>query len=172
MPLGLRRPTAKTSILAPSFETLQHRPTVLGGVAALGVVETALRIGFEAGAVFVPAGRDLAVVVEVFVEVGFAVAVQVVQAGDLVAAQDVDHPVDDPQAQRLIQAGGEALPCEVIELVVDAADDPNVAADGSRWRRPPSGKKVDAREAEVALPGVVVGSGERIDDIGPLVSPS
>ena len=43
---------------------------------------------------------DQEVVVEAFVEVGLAVAVEVVQPGDAVAAEDVNLVVDDLQAER------------------------------------------------------------------------
>ena len=52
----------------------------------------------------------LVVVVEALVEVGLAVAVEVVQDHDLVAAGDVDLAVDDLQPQRLEQPRGDPLP--------------------------------------------------------------
>ncbi len=54
------------------------------------------------------ARRDFAVVVEAFVPVGFAIAVEVMQVRDLIAAMNVDFIVDDLQAQRLEHAGGVA----------------------------------------------------------------
>ena len=57
---------------------------------AFGVVEVARRVGLQAHGELVKVLRHLVVVVEVLVEVGFAVAVQVAQDHDLVAAADVD----------------------------------------------------------------------------------
>ncbi len=70
---------------------------------------------------------DFALVVETLVEVGFAVVVEVVQAGDLVAAEDVDLVVDNAQAEGLEETGGVALPLQRFQLVVDPGDPPDVA---------------------------------------------
>ena len=51
-----------------------------------------------------PAGRRRVGVAEAFVKIGLAVAVEVVQPGDLVAAEHVDLAVGDDQAQGLVQA--------------------------------------------------------------------
>ena len=75
--------------------------------------------------------RDGNVVVEVLVEGRFADAVGIAQDRDLIAPEHVDLPVHDLHPQRLKQAGGEALPGEVIELVIDAGDEPDVAAPGA-----------------------------------------
>ncbi len=64
-------------------------------VAALGEVEVALGIGFEVERELVVCGRVADVVVEVLVEVRLAVVVQIVQARDLIAAEDVDLVIDD-----------------------------------------------------------------------------
>ena len=137
-----------------------------GGVAALAVVEVSFGVGFEVGAVGVAvAGSDFAVVVEILVEVGFAVPVQVVKPGNLIAPQDIDRVIHDLDAQRLKEAGGIAAPAEVLQLVVDAADDPDIAAD-----RAEGGvailEEVDAAESQEAFPGIVVWGGEGIDDKG------
>ena len=144
MPFGARKPVAKTSSFEPSLVTLRMQPLCSRERAppaaarihraALGEVEVAGRVGLQVEGELVEARRDLHVVVEVLVEVGLAVAVQVVQPGDLVAAEDVDLVVDDLQAQRLEQARGEAPPRELLELVVDAGDDPDVAAPGADRR--------------------------------------
>ena len=44
---------------------------------------------------------DFAIAVEVLIEIGFAVVVKVMQAHDAIAAGNVDHLVDDLQAERL-----------------------------------------------------------------------
>ena len=61
-----------------------------GVAGGLGVVEVPLRVGLQAHRELVEVLGHLVVVVEALVEVGLAVAVEVVQAHDLVAAADVD----------------------------------------------------------------------------------
>ena len=70
--------------------------------AGFGEIEIAVGVGLEAEVTFILAIVDDAGVVEVFVEVGLAVAVEIVQAGDLVAAEDVDFVIDDFQSNGLI----------------------------------------------------------------------
>ena len=60
-------------------------------------------------------GRGVVGVADALVEVGLAVAVEVVQPGDLVAAEDVDLAVGDDQPERLVQARGEPPPADVVE---------------------------------------------------------
>ena len=60
------------------------------------------------------------VVVETLVEVRLAVAVEVVQDHDLIAAADVDLVLDDLQAERLEQARRDALPGQPLGRGVDA----------------------------------------------------
>ena len=83
---------------------------------------------------------------------------------------DVDLAVDDLQAQRLEQAGGEALPLQVVELVVDAGDDPDVAAPGAEGGGVAVGEEVEAGEAQPGVVRVVVGRGDRVHDVGGLVA--
>jgi hypothetical protein len=74
------------------------------------VVEISGRVGLKAHREFVEVFGHLVVVVEILVEVRFAVTVEVVQDDDLIAAGDVDSVIDDLEAKRLEQAGGDALP--------------------------------------------------------------
>ena len=67
-----------------------------------------------------PAGEVVVGVADALVEVGLAVAVEVVQPGDLVAAEDVDLALGDDQPERLVQARGEPPPADVLERVVEA----------------------------------------------------
>ena len=64
-----------------------------------GVVEVPLRVGLQAHRELVEVLRHLVVVVEALVEVGLAVAVEVVQLHDLVAAADEDRSVARPSAR-------------------------------------------------------------------------
>src|SRR5437762_2833650 len=72
----------------------------------------------------------LGVIVDALAEVDFAVAVEIVKAGELVAAEDVDlrfWAADDPQAQGLKKTGGDSSPGEMVESFVDVGDEPDVA---------------------------------------------
>ena len=94
-PLGARKPVARISVGHAVLADLQQRAVVRHerGQAVpgrLGVVEVPLRVGLQAHRELVEVLGHLVVVVEALVEVGLAVAVQVAQADDLVAAADVD----------------------------------------------------------------------------------
>jgi hypothetical protein len=91
-----------------------------------------------------------------------------VQAGDLVAASDIDFFISDDQTEGLVEAGGESAPGEVFEFLVDAGDDPDVAvecADGSAA----VGEEVEAGGTNPGVPGILLGDGESIDGVGEFV---
>jgi len=118
----------------------------------------ALRVGLEIEGEGVKGGGEGPVVVEVFVEVGFTVAVEIVEAGDLVVADDVDGFIDDFANEGLVQAGGEALPVEMFEFFVDAGDDPGRHRSRLvRAARRPSAKKSNAADAHPRVVGVLIG---------------
>ena len=82
---------------------------------ALHVVEVAPLVGLQVHGELVEVLGDLRVVVEVLVEVGLTVVVQVDQVSDLVAAEHIDPVVDNLQAQRLKQPGGDPLPGQLAD---------------------------------------------------------
>jgi len=122
------------------------------------VVEVSVAIGLKVHVERVIVGIGDGVVVEIFVEVGFAVVVEIVEAGDLVSSEDVNHVVDDLQAERLIEAGGEAFPFDVIELGVEAGDEPDVAAEGGDGGAA-VGEEVKSAGFDPGFPGVFIGEG-------------
>jgi hypothetical protein len=74
---------------------------------------------------------DLMVAVDVFIVVDFAIGIEVVEADDLVTAGDVDLVVEDFEAERLEESGGDSAPGELVVGIVDSADDPDVAIPGA-----------------------------------------
>ena len=133
--------------------------------SALKEVEVALRVGLEVERELMEVRGDLDVVVEVLVEVGFAVLVEVVQQRDLVATEDVDLLVDDLQAEAVEDAGGVAMPADLAEFVVGELADPDVAT--------PSGegdtavlKEVDATDANPRAERILGGHRDGVDDVG------
>ena len=97
--------------------------------------------------------------------VDLAIAVAIVQAGDLIAAEHMDHAIDHLQPQQLVQACGNPSPAEVGERAVNAFHPPDIAlhcADDQRT----IGEGVVAAAVEDGVPGVVVGQGERVDGEG------
>ena len=109
-----------------------------------------------------PARGGLDGVAEVLVEIGFTVVIQIVQARDLVAAEDEHLSVAYLQAEGLVEAGGETFPAQFTQVAVDAPDAPDVAVDGADERRA-VGSEVHTGQEHQRLPGVVVGHGEGID---------
>ena len=127
-----------------------------------------MRIRVQVEAELVVVGRDDRVVVEVFVEVRRTVAVQIVQARDLVAAEDVDFFIHDLQAQRLEKARGEAPPRQLGELVIQAAHHPHVAVEGAD-RRAAVGEKVEAAEEGLGVPFVRQAVGDDVHRVRAVV---
>ena len=64
---------------------------------------------------------------------------------DLVAAQRVNLVVDDLQPERLKEPGGVALPLDLVELVIEPGDDPNVAGPRGDGRAA-VGEEIEAAE--------------------------
>ena len=115
-----------------------------------------------------PAGEVVVGVAHALVEVGLAVAVEVVQAGDLVAAQDVDLAVGHDQPERLVQARGEPPPADRVERVVEPVDAPDVALHRAEHGRP-VGQEVVVAEEQQGVPGVLERRLDRVDRVGPAV---
>ena len=148
---------------------LEDRP-VLGhaGVEvvsrALGVVEVALRVRFQAHGELVEVRRRLGVVVEGLVVVCLTVAVQVVEAGDLVAGRDEDLPAPRVHAKRLVEPGREASPGDLADLVAaESVDDPDVAHPGGDDRAAAPVQEVEAAQAHPGAIGVVERRGDRLE---------
>src|SRR5687767_14027252 len=98
---------------------------------AEGKEEVSLWIGLKIEAESVKRRGQLPVVIKVLIKVRLAVAIQVMQACDLVVANGVNLVIHDPESKRLVQPGGEAFPCEVVEVIVDARDHPDIAGPGA-----------------------------------------
>ena len=137
--------------------------------AALGVVEVPLGVDLEAHRELVEVLGHLVVAVEALVEVDLAVAVEVAEDGDLVAAGDVDLAVDDLQAERLEEARGDPPPGQGPA----GRRAPRPARRRRPRRRPPapspSGKKSNPVSRIWRVPGVRLGRVERVDGERPVV---
>ena len=132
-------------------------------------IEVAVGIGFQARGKLVKVFGHLMIVVEILVEIGFAVAIQVVEASDLIAAADIDLLVDDLQPQRLEQTGGDSLPGQLIQISVNPRDHPDVTVPRAEGGSPAVGKEVEPAEAQPRLPRVLHRRGDRVDHVGPVV---
>src|SRR4026208_2104627 len=89
----------------------------------------------------VVARRDRNVIVEILVVVGLAVVVQIVQARDAVAAENMDEAIDDLEHQWLVQTSGEPPPLDFLQFGIKARHNPNIAI--------PRGDRSLARSKEV-----------------------
>lgn len=90
-----------------------------------GEIPAAFWVGFESDDEIMTARRGLHGVRDALVEVGFVIAIQIVQAGNLIATENVEFVLHDLHAQRLMQARGEAFPAQFLQLLVDAFHQPN-----------------------------------------------
>ena len=100
-----------------------------------------------------PAGDVAIGVGKAFIEIGLAVAVEVVKPRDLVAAKDVDLALGDDQPEGLVQPGGKPSPADVLERVVEALDVPDVPLHRAEQGRA-VGQEVMIAEEQQGIPGV------------------
>ena len=147
-PSGLRKPVADDLVRAAVGRDPQQAPLARGGVEAAG------GIALEAADEVVAARRRWIGIGEAFVKIGLAVAVQVVQPRDLIAAQHIRLAVGDDEAQRLVQPGGEPLPSHLFEGLVEPLDSPHVSLNRAEQGRAVGEEVVVAKE-EQGIPGVV-----------------
>src|SRR5262249_19249841 len=82
-----------------------------------------------------PARRRDMSAAEALVEIRLAIAIQVVQARDLIAAKYIGFSLGDNESERLMQSRGEAPPANVLQLFVQALDAPHVALHRADKRR-------------------------------------
>ena len=97
------------------------------------VVEVACTVDLQSHSEFVKMLGNLVVIVETFDPVGFEIPVQIMKAGDLVAAGHVDDAVYDFQAQRLEKPGADSSPLQFLKVSgnpVHKPDVPHPGADG------------------------------------------
>lgn len=134
---------------------------------AAEVIKIALGIGLETHGKLVNVVGDLAVVIEVFVEVGLAIIVCVVEHRNLVASDDIQSIVDDLDAQRLKQSGRKPLPLEPLETGVNPTDSPDIAVHGGN-DRVAIGKKIETADEHQCGVRIIEWHRQRIDDIGVL----
>jgi hypothetical protein len=131
------------------------------GVAGLEEVEVAVGVGLQTGVVGVLAGAGVPVVAQALVEVGLAVAVAVVQSGELPALQYDDLAVHHLQPERVVQPRGEPLPVALGPGLVHPHE-PDVAVAGADGDAA-VGQEVHPGAEEERLERVVVGHGQRVD---------
>lgn len=76
------------------------------------------------------------IIVEVLVEVGLAISVEINESGNLVATNHVDLVINNFQTEWLIQACSHALPDKFIQVFVQTGDRPHVTTpDGNGCTR-------------------------------------
>ena len=131
---------------------------------ALGIEEIAGLVRVQVEVELVVVRRHDGVVVEALVEVRLAVAVQVMQPRELVAAGDVNLAAHDLKAERLKHPGGEPLPRQLALRVIEAADNPHIAVE-ARNRRATIRQEVEAAEEGLRVPRVRDGRREVIHHV-------
>ena len=137
-------------------------PLVAGsGVESAGVI--AVQTDHEVMA----SGRGRVGVENAFVEVRFAVGVEVMQAGDLVTAEDEHLAVHDFHAQRLMQAGGETAPGHGVAR--ESLQDPDLSGHGAHGRRPVR-EEIQSADEEKGPVGICERHLDGVDGEGLLVA--
>src|SRR5882762_7635834 len=100
-------------------------------------------------------GHEL--IVKILVVIGFAVVVQIVITGNLIAARGVDHVVHDREAERFVLPRSEAAPLKLFELVVKAGDNPDITVVSAKRGALAIGEKVHPAQADTAVAWISVG---------------
>ena len=100
------------------------RQRVSGG---FHVVEVASCIGLQVHARLVEVFTVVGVIVKILVEVDFPVCVEINEMGDLVASDNVNLLPDNFKSKRLVQPGGDTLPDERVQGIIESGDCPNIA---------------------------------------------
>ena len=130
----------------------------------IDVIKVALRVHVEAGHVIVPVFGRLNAAVKVLVIIRFIIAVAIVQGRDLVTPKHMHDVAADLQPERLEQPGGKAFPRDILQLLVNAAHQPNVPVQRAH-RRIPVVEEIDAGNEHQRFVCIVVRHGNGIDHI-------
>src|SRR5689334_6511258 len=107
---------------------MRGRQTMAG---ALDVIEIAVGPELQVESELVEMLAGHAIIVEVFVEIDLAVPIEVVQARDLISAQDKNLAIHNLKPQRLEQSGSDPLPGQIFQIAIHARDDPHIPAPGA-----------------------------------------
>ena len=131
----------------------------------LGVVEVSCGVDLEAHGELVEVFGDLVIIVKGLDEVGFTVAVEIAEADELVAAGDEEIIASIFDAERLEEAGGDAVPLERCGgWSHQAIDAPDIAVPSGDDGRFAVGGKIEAPGTHPALPRIIDGEREGIRD--------
>ena len=143
---------------------LIETPTSLADRAGLDDVEIAGRVGLQVEGELVEIPGDHEVEIEYLVGVALAVAVRITELPDAIAAGDIDLTVHDLEAERVIETGSEATPGDLLEFVIDAGGDEDVAMEGADHRAAIR-KKIEGRREHLSLPGIGHREFHVVDDV-------
>src|SRR2546423_1386141 len=95
------------------------------------------------------------IAVETFVEIGFAVAIEIMQTDDAIATSHIHQAIHNFQPQGFEESRCVPLPLELMERTVDARDDPYIAAPG-RDCRPAIRKEIEGAETHPRFPRILL----------------
>src|SRR5882672_6905420 len=95
--------------------------------------------------------RDRRIAVKAFVEISFAIAVEIMKPDDPIATRDINYIVYNFHAERLKQPRCISFPLNVLQRVIDSGDDPDIAAPG-RNRCAAIREKIKSAESQPRSP--------------------
>ena len=104
---------------------------------------------------------------EELMDVGFTVAVRIAESPDAIAVEDVNLFVADGAGHRLVQSRSETAPGDVGGALLESAGQPDIAIQGDDDRGAVL-EELNVAGADGALPWVVDGEGDVVDDVGVL----
>ena len=104
------------------------------------------------------------VVVECVVAIGLAIAIEIDQPHDPVAAADMDNAIDQFDPQRLIESGGDSPPDELPVGGSEPLHPPDIAIPGAEDGARAGGvSKIEPRKTQLRVPGILNWRRELID---------
>ena len=164
------------------FGDFHQRPRVRGDALKPGAarihrtgfckIKIAVLVGLQVKNELVETFGRSVTIAEVLVVTGFAVVVQIVVARELVAAGSVNDIVHNFQAERLIHSGSKAAPFEILQPVVDARNNPDVAVPGAERRAFAVGEEIQPAKTHATFPRIVNRRRQAVGDISAVGSPA
>ncbi len=129
-------------------------------------VEISLWVGLQIETKGMKALGGIPVIVKILQKIRLAIVVKIMEAGDLIVSDGVDFSVDDLQPEGLMQPGGKPFPLEVLQIIVDARNDPDIAIPGADGSTIAIVKKIESPDTHTRFVLVIERDPKGIDHIG------
>ena len=134
--------------------------------AAHTEVEISLGIGLEIETESMKALGGIPVIVKILKKISLPIVVEIMEAGDLIVTNCIDFSIDDLQPEGLVQPSGKPFPLEVLQIIVDTRNDPNIPVPCTDSRGLSIVKEIKSPYTHAWFVLVIEGDSEGINHIG------